>query len=578
MKVRAIATTDERANAIGTVELECTPLGLVIAYLGVGTFSEGYAPGALTMGTRVTVPWSKVDEARLEGEQLFLALDPVLTPLSRLTLVNFSTGQHTHHRELYRQRLILRLGMLALAGVALLVALLGLPRLAPHATAAAALALGGVAALSILVIGLMADRYVALGGRDSDAARGAFSGELAMYLPNMQRQATAPEKPQPKLPPLPALDRLLPRTTAAIVITLSSGILGAILTARWIVSGDRRAEPPPRIAANAAPEPEPAAAEPQAPAAAPAPAPKHSAKPAAPSAPAGDMAGVGAACKCDRADSLLWDQPIAKLSTLLLGEHLSRKDNKKHLTVNVAAVNNSDKEMSDVSFMVQFFDKDPPPSNKTYPSGQRALYFAGPLQPGQAIKWSVEDRGSSFALQNTSGIDGSIGPHGKDAAPTNLLADLLNANHRPVRLHGAMMLAYLGDPRAKAAVLKLRDALRESEAPYLKRILEAVGDVRGCRLHVGKAGATRSVRACIYNTTGEEKSNVAFKVRALDGDVDYENPLARPPMVLAASTFKLPVKLAPHSGVVANAKMSLQGAGQEPAAYEIIADRSDLLR
>ena len=140
------------------------------------------------------------------------------------------------------------------------------------------------------------------------------------------------------------------------------------------------------------------------------------------------------------------------------------------------------------------------------------------------------------------------------------------------------MLAYLGDPRAKAAALKLRDALREDEAPYLKRIIEALGDVRGCRLDVGKAGTTRSVQACIYNTTGEEQSDVAFKVRALDGDVDYEDPLAPPPMVLAESTFKLPVKLAPHSGVVARAQMSLQGAGQEPAAYEVIADRADLLR
>lgn len=576
MKVRAIATTDERANAIGTVELECTPLGLVIAYLGVGTFSEGYAPGALTMGTRVTVPWSKVDVARLEGEQLFLALDPALTPHSRLTLVNFSTGQHTHHHELYRQRLILRVGMLALAGVALLVGALALPRLAPHATAAAALALGGIAALSILLVGLMADRYVAFGGRDSDAARGAFAGELHMYLPGMQRQAGPPEKPEPKLPPLPALDRLLPRTTAAIVITLSSGILGAILTARWIVSGDHQAEPPPLVAANAAPAQEPAAAPEHAPAAAPP--PRHAATPTAPSAPSGDVAGVGAPCKCARADSLLWDQPIAKLSTVLLGEHLLLKHNKKHLSVSVAAVNNSDQEMNNVSFMLQFFDKDPPPSNKTYQSGHRALFFAGPLEPGQAIKWSVEDRGSSFALQNTSGIDGNIAPDGEDAAPTNLLANLLDAVHRPVRLHGAMMLAYMGDPRAKAAVLKLRDALRENEAPYLKRILWALDDVRGCRLHVGKTGTERSVQACIYNTTGEEKSDLAFKVRALDGDVDYEDPLAPPPLVLAESTFKLPVKLAPHSGVVARARMSLKGAGQEPAAYEIIADRADLLR
>ncbi len=94
MKVRATAVAAERANAIGSVELECTPHGLSVAYLGVGAFSEGYAPGALTMGTRITVPWAKVQEARVEGDQLFFAFDPELTPHHRMVLTAFSTGDY----------------------------------------------------------------------------------------------------------------------------------------------------------------------------------------------------------------------------------------------------------------------------------------------------------------------------------------------------------------------------------------------------------------------------------------------------------------------------------------------------
>jgi hypothetical protein len=48
MRVRAVAAASERSNAVGSVELECTPHGLVIVYLGLGSFSEGYTPGALT--------------------------------------------------------------------------------------------------------------------------------------------------------------------------------------------------------------------------------------------------------------------------------------------------------------------------------------------------------------------------------------------------------------------------------------------------------------------------------------------------------------------------------------------------
>jgi AcrR family transcriptional regulator len=53
MKVRAVAIASDRSNAIGTVELECTPHGLVVVHLGVGAFSEDYAPAALTSRTSI---------------------------------------------------------------------------------------------------------------------------------------------------------------------------------------------------------------------------------------------------------------------------------------------------------------------------------------------------------------------------------------------------------------------------------------------------------------------------------------------------------------------------------------------
>ena len=108
MKFRAVAAASSLSNAVGTVELECTPHGLSVVYLGVGAYAEGFAPGALTHGTGVLVPWNGVKEARLQGDRLYLALDPGATPHHRLWLANFSTGDLVHERELFRQRAILR--------------------------------------------------------------------------------------------------------------------------------------------------------------------------------------------------------------------------------------------------------------------------------------------------------------------------------------------------------------------------------------------------------------------------------------------------------------------------------------
>ncbi len=571
MKFRAIAVAAERSNAIGTLELECTPHGLVITYLGVGAFSDGYAPGALTMGTRVTVPWSRIDEARVEGEQVYLAMEPSVTPHSRLTLVNFSTGDGVHDREVHRQRLILRIGAIAAALLAILVPALSVPRIAPHAGAGAALTIGALASLAILVVGFAADRHVALGGRDGEAARNAFAGELSIYLPHVSRSASAPE-PKPEPFRLPSFDKLLPRTTFAIVATLTAGALGAVLTAHWVLAGGRRAgapvadlRPPRALDTPDAPR----AAEPRPAAATHAPAPKP-ASTVPPPAPAGDVAATGGACRCARADSLLWNKPIPKLSTLILGRRFEHDGNHEKLALDVAAVNNSDHDMKDVTLMVQFFERDPPPSNKRYPVSSRALYFEGPLGPGQAIKWSTEARGREFEISMDD--PGTLGPEGQGAAPTNLIADLLNANHRPVRLHGAMLLAYLGDARAREAALKLREALREDEAPYLARLVSALADVRACNLGVSSG----TVSMCLFNASKEAKTDLGISVRGLDGDVDASDPVGRPPMVLVEHTWHVPGQLAADSGVMTSARLDL--GGQTPATYEVAADRYDLLR
>ncbi len=588
MKVRAIAIATERSNAIGTVELECTPHGLALVYLGVGSFSADYTPGALTHGTQVLVPWANVREARVDGEQLFLDLDSTATPHQRLSLVNFSTGNSVHHRELYRQRLVLRLAVTGTALVGLLVVVLTVPRIAPRASALTALFIGAVTAAGVLLLGLWADRQVARGGADSDTVREAFAGQLAIFLPTLGRSPRAP-RPPPKLPRLPDLQGVLPRTTLAVVITLTAGLLGLVLMGSWVIgAGDSGTSTaarsrPSRATPAAEPYPDEDVAPPRPKRAAPIrstppPAltpPRPPPPPVAP--PSGDVASVSGSCRCPRADSALWSEPIGKLSALVLAERKQRVGTRTQIELDIAAVNNSDEEIRDLTMVIEFFEQDPPPSSKRYSVAARSVYFEGPLTPGQAIKWTVEARGTTYEIKNP--IEGHLGVHGEGAAPTNLLAELLNANHRPVRLHGAMMLAFLGDPRAREAALVLREALREDEAPYLERLIAATGDIRACQLTVSDTGMQRTVSACVFNAAREAKSGLALRVRALDSPVTHLRPVESPALVLAEGTWKLPAALQPDQGVQAAAQLDLSAAGEpNPAMFEVFADRFEVLR
>lgn len=553
------------------MELECTTHGLAVVYLGVGAFTEGYAPGALTMGTKVLVPWSQVESARVEGEELFLGLDPALTPHSRLVLVGFSTGENEHRGEARKQRLVIWVGAAAAAVVAAMVSSLTIPRVAPQAGAGAAIFVAGIAAFSILVIGLLADRSIGARGLIGDAAREAFTYDLARHVPNLVRLPAAPQKP-PKPFVFPTFEGLWPRTTAAVVISLSACLLGALLTARWLLLPGDRSEP---VASRGEREPE-REREPEPPnvtaPAPPAESNQASAK-AAENPPNPDLA-LGAHCTCQRADSPLWNEPIEQLSSLVISTKVTSGPEQKRMEVEIAAINNSDKEIRELAMQLEFSDQDPPPSNKKYPVANRAVYFEGPLTPGQAIKWSVEARGSTFSVDHPR--PGTIGPAGDAAAPTNLLADLLNANHRPVRLHGAMMLAYLGDPRAKEATLKLKEALREEEGPFLDRVLRTLADVKTCNVRISGGGPKRSVEACVFNGSSEPRQKMALRVRILGARVNREAPTAPPPPVVAEATVKLPGEVAAQAGVLVKADVELAYSG-EPAAIEAFADREDLL-
>lgn len=573
MRFRATAKTSERSNAAGAVELECVVLGLRLIYRGVFALSDGYVPGAVATGAELLVPWSSIQEAAVEGDEVFLQVDPSITPLNRLCLTAFTGGEEQlPPDESRRRRSVVRVASVGLAISAGLAAFAGARGAGAPSSLSLSISASLLTALAVLGVGFWADRFVAAPSPrlTGDVARELFLAELMPYRPSLTR---APAAAPPARPPLVFyFERILPRTTAAIVITLSAALLGTLLTTRVIVLDEgtsRRAPrremdeefeaPRPRVAPASFPAATPSVAKVEAP------------------PPSGDSVRLGESCRCVRSDSALWQEPIPKLSILALSQRIRKgrgedeNKRKKYLEVELGVVNNSREDVPELSLLVEFFDRDPPPSNRRYSVVTRPLFFEGPLRPGQAIKWSVEGQGIEFDVHNP--IPGDIGQFGDDSAPANSFAELLSANHRPVRLHAAMMLSFLGDPRARDAVLELREALREDEAPYLNRLLQAQAPVKVCKLQVEAARQAGS--ACLFNAGAEPRKDLGVRVRALAAEVSHADPVGQPPEVKAESSYHVPGELAPNEGKAISFSFDLRGERSE--TFEAFADRFDLL-
>jgi hypothetical protein len=433
----------------------------------------------------------------------------------------------------------------------------------------------------LITIGLTAERWLADGGRRSRAIRDSFIGDLLSFMPELNRDPLAPA---PKPFKLPRFDRVLPRTTLAISLTLAGALLAALVMFRWMVSAPTSSEVASMHAPRVAQEParieveEPRIAQAPAPLPLPTLAEPNLADAAVPSRSRQDSTAVArltGPCDCPRSDSLLWSKPIPSLSLVVLASRRYKRKERDRVELEFAAINNSNKDISELTSMAEFFQQDPPPSSKLISVSTRAVYFDGPLRPGAAIKWHVDAEGMTFRLhpaaEDGRPITGTIDEHGDNAAPTNSIALLLKAHNRPVRLHGAMLLAYLRDPRARDAAVELGDSLRDSESSYLRRLMEALGELRTCQVQVSTSGAHRRVFACVFNTTDTPRTPVQVVVRALDATVSLADPVGNPPQMVAESSVVLPGSLAAKSGVFAQIDVDFGKLDATPAAYEVAA-------
>jgi hypothetical protein len=581
MRVRCRATADYRSNAVGSVELECTPAGLCVALRGVSSYRDGYAPGPPARDAEVCVPWASVYATRLGEEELLLSVAATLLPLNRFRLGEFSEVLPDDAAAAARRRRLR--GWLGGAAAALLVLVLALSVRGALPEPRVLRTLGAAAVLAACVL-FFARRASGARTLSSPEVLREFSDELALQLPN--HLPMEPAAPPPRAARLPDLAAFLPRSAVGVAITLAATSLAALVSSTaarpeaargdrsavgalgsWAVlrsvAPDSAASPAP--AAQAMPLPSSPAQSP-----APSPAPPPSEEKASEHGPT-----LSAACACPRAGSLLWGEPLPRLAALVVGSRMRAHEEHLHAEVDVALVNDGDRPLDRVAASVIFYEQRPAPATGQRQTGERPLRLERPLPPGGMMLWHVEARGSSFDLV---GADlGTLAADGADAAPAEAFASLASADARVLRLHAARLLAFLGDERAGTIARALERSAKPAEAAFLQRLLEPAPSIAACDLAVRRASDDEwHLQACLDNRSEQPRSSLDLRLLAFDAGFDPQRPGGRAPLLLGEQTTRAGVELAAHSGrrVELSVPLSID-SGALPRAFELRLDEDE---
>ncbi len=566
MRVRCRAAADFRSNVIGNVELEALPEGLSISYLAVSQHREGYAPGPPTRGAHVCVPWPSVYATRSGDQHLLLSVDARFTPLNRFLLADFSRGELPSGAEQRRRARLLRAFAVGALGLCLIVAWQMLPELLPNAGAVTALGIAGSAALLLVLVGVSAEQWVVRAPLSPRVVLEELCLELSRYLPSHVPVEVPAERERSF--GIAELQALLPRSVVGIAITLTATSLAALVTS----TATRPALLPAPVSSAGPAEPAPLAPETTSLSLAASPAAVRASEPPAPTS-APELA-LGATCRCTRHDSPLWQKPLPRLSPLVISRQDRPHGAHNHIDLELAAVNNGDRSLEKLNIAVSFYELAGGHKRETV---ERPLYFEGPLGPGRAIKWQVDGRGTGFDVLAPD--LGALDEDGSDAAPEDAFARLTEAHHRPVRMHAAMLLSYLGDARGRAAAADLRAAERDDESSYLDRVLDTTRPLSVCRTELSALGEQRyRVRGCVYNRAQDAADRLAVRVRWLAASVDPRSPRSEPPIVLGEHVRRVAGTIPRGEGREIELSAELEGdVRSEVRAIEVVADRSEQL-
>jgi hypothetical protein len=531
--VGALAIGDHRANAVGPVRLVCERDGLRVELLRVGRFASGFAFATLADAVSFRVPYRAVRGMVRDGRSLLLSLDPrAAAPYTRFALTRFCRAPSGALMRAFRvRRVASALSYLLPVPLALLAA----GEL--HARAGASPALIALGALVVAAAALWLARtavgWLSWGGPISDRLRDRFEQALSAELGLV---------PAPELEPLPLPPVVTPLPAPP---------------ARPAPAPPRLAPAPVRAPARAeAPEPRPrevlaAAFRPWAFAAVAAAAagaavlasfavrrygvaeavvlPVAQARTGlGASLPDLGRVGVAAAqtshpsCRCERVDSALWREGMPQLSIVVSPvkggiDALWLEPGKTYpvgfgpgerprVELDLAVVNNGKATMRELNLVLTFAERTP--TGERIKPRERGLYWGSRLRPGESVKWRVKAPGTELKIDTRH--DAPLAAVG--AADAEAFYGLSQARLPAVRLHGAVMLAMLGDPRYAALAQAAGELPPAGEA--IKAELARLGaPLALCDAEPIDAG----LEACLWNgSTALERALVVVEI-ARDG-------------------------------------------------------------
>ncbi|APR80501.1 Hypothetical protein A7982_05848 [Minicystis rosea] len=500
------------------MRLTCAPEGLEIELIRVTGFALGFAPGGVADPVGFRVPYTSVRGLVREGRLLYLALDPaVVTPYNRFALARFAeeAGDVLARAQEARARarwasFLLPLPVGAIAAL-----------LVPEALAGGILGRASVGVIAALCAWLILRGVVVWrtwGGPFSDRIRDRFEAELSERLaltpPPPAAAVPAPAvrfapRRGPVRPPPIVLDPITPTLVtpprAATVLDAPVSVRAPLLRRPLIVAlaaasfvvivvgflgrYGRERTPPPAIPTL--------------------------------------RTGLGAAarslgvtliaepeperCLCVRADSPLWKDGIPVLSVLTFeGDEtaieapaptLDGKGFPKY-RFDLAIVNNGARGLRDVRLTLTFARRTE--AGRRVGAVDRGLFWEGILRPGHAAKWHVAAPGNE--VRTDVSVTGTLASQNLDPAPADAFYALTSARVRAARVHGAMMLAYLRDPRA-GDVARALAAQSSSDEALLARVRRAAASVIAC--DVRREGG--ALEACVFNGSSRARSGLSLR-------------------------------------------------------------------
>ena len=493
--VRAIAVAHENANAVGTVELCCAPQGLVIEFVRISAYSEGYIPYPATSSELVTIPYNQVSKVEVDPDGIVhLNVNPSCTHFNRLALAGLTHNTQFDHAVSFLRRTRIERTVTIVALCLWVPLSIVLHLLFPSSSGSV---LFGVPISASLVLHLLrrdvASKLV-LFSRSSSARRSELLFALAHRLTPGTVRSDFAASDLPILSSAAASSDESQESDSGSMRGLfaTAGVVAAV-TALTILVGKNLLFSSPSEPYGAWNNRENDGR-----------LPSSSSEPLAPavSAIVPDSTPVvlpPPPCTCERADSPLWADGIPRMSVLASNRPGVTSFDRPSVYPEIAIVNNTSEDLRDVVMVVDFLLA-PRDGQKARVVEKQDLFWEGRLGPGKAVKWRVRGRGDDFAVN--SFVKGSLG-NGVEPAPADAFYKLaLSANTQSVRLHGTKMLAYLGDDRVAEGLEKLRvDGAFESDDTALQ-IAAASHPLRVCAIQSDPDPSDDSklvVKACVYN-------------------------------------------------------------------------------